>query len=80
MRKSPAKNEEVGDFLAHIKKKLYFCSGIEMVAYAALQGTGPLPTTLAFLATRARLFPHPLERPLQSTYAHKTNKPKTLKL
>ena len=48
MRKSPAKNEEVGDFLAHIKKKLYFCSGIEMVAYAALQGTGPLPTTLAF--------------------------------
>jgi len=29
MRKSPAKNEEVGDFLAHIKKKLYFCSGIK---------------------------------------------------
>ena len=44
MRKSPAKNEEVGDFLAHIKKKQYFCSGIEMVAYAALQGTGPMPT------------------------------------
>ncbi len=29
MRKSPAKYQQVGDFLAHIKKSPYLCSGFE---------------------------------------------------